>query len=182
MGAVDTSASPGGRVTPARPGLWYGARPAWQLYLERGIHREHHRHVRREQGIGVSWRDSTGWLAYHHDGLDVPGRPAPIPVTVVFFESPPYDTYGITSPNYPRVWADCGAVSPHRMPDDALCLWWPWSPVEQQWTADDGLLPLLNLVRDHLFFEHYWRLTGGHPRGRWLGAEAPHGFATRMAS
>lgn len=182
MGSVEVSTAAAGRVAPARPGLWYGARPAWQLRLERDVHREHHRHLRCEQGIGITWRDSTGWLAYHHDGLDVPGFNAPVPVTVAFFESPPYDTYGISPANYPRVWADCGAVSPHRMPDDALCLYYPRSPVELRWTAPDGLLPLLNLVRDHLFFEHYWRITGGHPRGRWLGTEAPHGFATRRAS
>jgi hypothetical protein len=66
--------------------------------------------------------------------------------------------------------------------DDALCLYYPRSPAEQRWTADDGLVALLNLVRDHLFFEQHWRSTGGHRRGVWLGGEAPHGFPTWSAA
>lgn len=182
MGTVDPADAPAGRNLAARPGLWYGAQPSWQLHLERGIHGEHSRHVRREQGVGLSWRDSTGWLAYHHAGLWVPGRRDPVPVTIAFFESPPYETYGLAPQDYPRVWAGCGQLSKHRMPDDALCLYYPLSPPERRWTESDGLLALLNLVRDHLYFEEYWRLTGGHQRGVWLGAEAEHGFPSARAS
>ena len=161
---------------------WYGAAPAWQLYLERNLWLEHSGHVRREQGIGLTWRDNGGWLAYHHDGLWVPGRRDPVPVTVAFFETPPYPCFGLKPEDYPRVWADCGAASKHRMADDALCLYFPRSAHEQRWTAEEGLLALLNLVRDHLFFEDHWRRTGGGHRGIWLGNEAPHGFPTRRAS
>ncbi|WP_222129334.1 hypothetical protein [Nocardioides sp. zg-1228] len=180
--AADVFRTSGDRDGAGRPVLWYGAQPAWQIDLERDAQRAHGLHLRREQGIGVSWRRSTGWLAYHHDGLNVPGRRDTVPVTVAFFEDPPYDTYGIAPENYPRIWADCGAVSPHRMSDQAPCLYYPWSAVEQRWTAADGLLPLLNLVRDHLYFEHYWRLTGGQRRGQWLGGEAAHGVPDVMAS
>jgi hypothetical protein len=139
--------------------------------------------VRREQGIGMSWRDCGGWLAYRHEGIWVPGRTHPIAVAVAFFESPPYDCYGLRAEDYPRVWADCGALSKHRMPtDDALCLYFPWSPPERRWTAADGLLALLDLARDHLYFEDYWRRTGGPHHGEWLGDEAPHGPPAKRAS
>jgi hypothetical protein len=97
-------------------------------------------------------------------------------VTIVFFASPAYDTYGLAAEDYPRVWADTDDTSPHRMPDGSLCLYYPGDPADRRWQAGLGLLTLLNLIRDHLFFEHYWRSTGGHDRGVWLGPEADHGF------
>lgn len=144
---------------------------------------EHAGRVRREQGHGLTWIDRSGWLAYRHDGLWVPGRRDPVPVTVCFFDDPPYPCWGLAPSDYPRVYADCGAESKHRMPEDgALCLYYPGSDPAQRWIADDGLLALLNLVRDHLFFEAYWRNTGGRRGGQWLANEAPHGFPTQRAS
>lgn len=165
-----------------RGSAWYGASPAWQNHLERGLRDEHTGHLRSERGIGLTWRDNGGWLAYLHDGLWVPGRREPVPVTVAFFERPPYACWRLAPQDYPRVWADCGGRSKHRMSDGALCLYYPGSPCEERWTAEDGLLSLLNLVRDHLFFEDYWRRTGGEHRGIWLGNEAPHGFPAGRAS
>jgi hypothetical protein len=57
------------------------------------------------------------------------------------------------------------------MPDDGLCLFFPHDPPDQRWRAKHGLLCLLDLVRNHLFYELHWRATD-----RWLGPEAPHGF------
>jgi hypothetical protein len=120
-------------------------------------------------------------LTYHHVGLDVPGRVDPVPVTVEFHELPIYDTYGLAAADYPRVLADPGATSPHRLPGDALCLWYPADPTDRRWDYTHGLVALLNLARNHLFFEDYWRETGvaggpGRNAGTWLGDEAPHGF------
>jgi hypothetical protein len=84
--------------------------------------------------------------------------------------------------DYPRVWADCGVRSKHRMPDDSLCLYFAGSPPDARWTAGDGLLALLNLVRDHLMFEEHWRRTGGPRHGEWLGNEAPHRLPEVQAS
>jgi hypothetical protein len=36
---------------------------------------------------------------------------------------------------------------------------------------------VIDLARDHVFFEDHWRATGGRRGGEWLGAEQPHGFA-----
>lgn len=182
MGAVD--ARVGQRQLPGKPRLaWYGASPAWQCALERGLSREHYGKVRRQHGYGLTWRDSAGWLCYQHDGLCVPGRREPVPVTVCFFEQPPYSCWGLPPEDYPRIYADCGAQSKHRMPDDdALCLYFPGSPPSARWSADDGLLALFNLVRDHLYFEEYWRHTGGMHGGEWLGSEAAHGFPVERAS
>ena len=70
-----------------------------------------------------------------------------------------------------------GATSPHRMPaDQALCLYYPVSPTGQRWQPVNGLLSLIDLARDHIFFEDYWRATGAERGGIWLGAEAAHGF------
>ncbi|MFH8564630.1 hypothetical protein [Streptomyces sp. NPDC017988] len=98
-------------------------------------------------------------------------------MTIRFFESPPYATYGQKPEDFPRVHAKPGAASKHRYADDdALCLWYPYDPVEHRWTSDKGLLDLIEIVRRHLFLEHYWRLTGGVHGGRWLVEDAPHGL------
>jgi hypothetical protein len=62
-----------------------------------------------------------------------------------------------------------GPSSPHRFPDESLCIWYPEDPPEQKWMFEDGLLALLNHVQAHLFREAWWRETG-----EWLGPEAPH--------
>lgn len=152
---------------------WYGADPVWRLPFER--------EAKRYYGPAISRELHPATLLYRHAGLDVPGRTALVPVTVRFDAKPCYETYGLRPEDYPRVFADVGLLSPHRMPDRSLCLYYPGDPVERRWIASDGLLALLNLVSDHLFYETYWRHTGGHRRGRWLGAQAPHGYRGRAA-
>ena len=147
---------------------WYGARSSWTLPFRRDAKRYYGDVVRSEL--------HAGYLLYRHEGLDIPGRPEPVPVTVRFDAQPRYETYGLRAEDYPRVYADPGLPSPHRMPDDSLCLFYPGDPPGRRWTADNGLLKLLSLTADHIFFETYWRDTGGHDRGIWLGLEAPHGY------
>ena len=169
---------PGNRAD--RIARWYGSDPLWQLAQERGLADQHHGDVIRRLGADLWLQHAPGWLEYRHTGLVVPGRTDLVPVTVRFYEQPPYDTYGQHPRNYPRVFADPGAASKHRMPDDALCLYYPWHPPERRWTAPDGLLALLNLIRDHLFFELHWRRTLCETGvGEWLGAEEPHGAPGR---
>jgi hypothetical protein len=65
--------------------------------------------------------------------------------------------------------------SPHRRGTHGLCLWrYDVSP-DHRWTADEGLLALIQYCRVHLFQEVYWRETGGDDGGVWAGDEAPHG-------
>lgn len=162
-----------GAVTPAvpdgiRPTLWYGARLAWWAPFERDAKRQHSAHIAAAYG--------PGRLTYRTQ-VEVPGRLDPVGVVVVFFADPPYQRYRLRSQDCPRVWADPRGESPHRMPDDSLCLYSPFDPPERRWTSDDGLLALLNLTRDHLFFEQHWRATD-----IWLGPEAPHGLPKRGAA
>lgn len=156
------------------PGGWYGAQDAWRVPLEAQARRRHGANLR------LSWGDHA--MIYRLSGLFVPGR-EPIDVRVAFFATPYYDTYGLSPQDYPRVFADPGAISPHRMPgDDALCLYFPHSAPERRWRSTDGLLMLLDLVRDHLFFEAHWRDTALRGKAEWLGGEAPHGFARGRAA
>ncbi len=70
---------------------------------------------------------------------------------VVKFEARPrYDTYGLMPDDYPRVYADPKELSPHRMPDGSLCLFYPGDPIDRRWTAKRGLLSLLELAVDHV--------------------------------
>lgn len=179
MGALTgPSRCPG--VAPRLRGLrpWAGESPAWQLALERGLTRAHPGEVTLE--LRRDWVDlherGPGVLIYRHVGLAVPGRTEPMPVRVEFYEQPPYDCYGLQWHDHPRVFADPGAASKHRMPDDALCLYYPGDPAHQRWTAENGLGQLFAIVSDHLFYEQWWRHTGGHNGGEWLGDEAEHGF------
>lgn len=111
-------------------------------------------------------------LVYTHSGIDVPSLPTPVPVRIEFHEYPPYGTFGLHPRDYPRVFADPGAASPHRQPvDGALCLWQPRDAADRRWLATNGLGELLSIIRNHLLFEVHWRATG-----EWLGDEAPHGF------
>ena len=162
---------------------WYATHPEFQRRLEHG-HNDLAEHRRR---VTVQLRPRHALLqrryrvlVYRHAGLDVPGRPRPEPVEVQFYEDPDYETYGLEPADYPRVVADPGAESKHRMPDDSLCLYYPRDPEARRWQHTDGLPALLEVIRDHLFFEDYWRATGGdgrgHGEGIWLGDEAPHGF------
>jgi hypothetical protein len=119
---------------------------------------------------------AAGRLTYTVD-LDVPGRIHPVPVMISFYDTPPYYCYRLPPADYPRVHAELGAASPHRMPDDdALCLWYPADPPERRWTASKGLLDLLDIITSHLLYEAHWRVTG-----RWAGNEAAHGLTEAAA-
>lgn len=107
--------------------------------------------------------------------VDVLGRTKPVPVLVQVWAKPPYYCYGLAPKDFPRVYADLGARSPHRHPDDALCLYKPTDPPGRRWRSSDALDALFELVRLHLFFENTWRITGGQDGdGIWAGDEAPH--------
>jgi hypothetical protein len=161
-----------GPTTP-QPRPWYGATAAWWVPFERGAKRKH--------GDDITTTLGVGQLTYTTE-LEVSGIQDPIAVIVAFFAKPPYVTYGLPAESYPRVWADTVETSPHRMPDNGLCLYYPWDPPERRWRSELGLLSLLNLTRDHLFFEHHWRCTGGPVGGIWLGPEAEHGLSERKTA
>jgi hypothetical protein len=149
---------------------WYGSSPAWRLPMERD--------AKRLYGRELTMNQTPTSLTYRHTGLRVSGRADPVPVTIQFHARPQYSLYGLAPEDYPHVFADPGARSKHRMPDDdSLCLYYVGDPVDRRWTSDKGLLSLLDLTADHLFHEDYWRSTGGTNKGIWLGAEAPHGIA-----
>jgi hypothetical protein len=149
--------------------VWYGVQPAWWAPLERD--------ARRRFGSALLHTYHRGSLTYELSGLDVIGEPAPVNVKVRFYENPPYATSGQGPRDFPRVHAKPGASSKHRYSDDgALCLWHPLDPEERRWTSAKGLLDLIEIIRTHLFLEHYWRLTGGEHGGRWLVEDAPHGM------
>ena len=149
---------------------WFGAEAAWWAPFERD--------ARRRYGELLTIVLAHRRVTYRHAGLEVPGRFAAIPVTVEFYAAPPYDCYGLSAQDYPRVFADPGVSSPHRMPDDSLCLFFPRDG-ERRWRSEDGLLSLLNITRDHLFFELHWRESRGRS---WLGPEAPHGLPGKRAA
>ncbi|GAA3272792.1 hypothetical protein GCM10010493_58360 [Streptomyces lavendulae subsp. grasserius] len=150
-------------------GIWYGVQPAWWAPLERD--------ARHRFGDDLRHAYGRGRLTYRLNGLDVIGEPVPAPVTVRFFDEPPYPAFGQRPRDFPRVYAKAGAASKHRHgADDALCLWQPYDPEERRWTSSKGLLDLFEIVRTHLFMEHWWRLTGGDDGGEWLIEDAPHGL------
>jgi hypothetical protein len=137
--------------------------------------------ARREYGAGLSVRSDAGRLTYTI-ALGVPGRIHPVQVTISFYDRPPYNCYRLPPADYPRVHAEPGALSPHRMPsDDALCLWYPLDPAERRWTTDKGLLDLLDIIASHLLYEAHWQATGGPAGGVWAGDQAAHGFAEEAA-
>lgn len=132
--------------------------------------------ARRAHGAALRVHLEIDFLVYRVP-LEVPGRRNPVPVAVYFYERPPYPCWHLRPEEYPRVLADPGVPSPHRMPgDNALCLYYPASPPPQRWRPENGLLALLDLTRDHLFFEDHWWASGGWRGGEWLGDEQPHGF------
>lgn len=160
---------------PRRP--WVGADPAWQIALEQDAKRLFPGQVTSTMTCALEFPGSPRLLTYRHAGLCVDGRIDRVPVEVQFHEAPNYLTYGLDPLNYPRVFADPGAASKHRMADDALCVWyagdWPW----HRWRHTDGLGYLFQLVADHLLQEAWWRETGAdEDTAEWLGAEMPHGF------
>jgi hypothetical protein len=91
-------------------------------------------------------------------------------------EVPEYDARRIQLelPDYPepclkRALADGPTESLHRFDAQELCLWHPRDEEGETWLAKDGLMPLIEHVRIHLFKEGWWRETG-----EWLGPEYPH--------
>ncbi|MGY5883435.1 hypothetical protein [Modestobacter lacusdianchii] len=152
---------------------WYGLQPWWQMLMEAAARREHGRDLRVHLEVD---------LLVYGVPIEVPGRLDPVPVSVFFFARPPYPCWGLPPEEYPRVIADPDSTSPHRMPgDNALCLYYPLSPPGERWQPKDGLLALIDLTRDHLFFEDHWWATGGKRGGQWLGEEQPHGFPGEAA-
>ncbi len=77
--------------------------------------------------------------------------------------------WNTTEPRLRRVTPDGPADSPHRFGDRALCLWHPDADPSLRWHPDEQLLPLIQIIRVHLWQEAYWRLTG-----EWPGPEVPH--------
>lgn len=154
-------------ITRPTSGTWYGLQPAWQILLETAARREH--------GIRLRLDIQPDHITYYLP-IEVPGRRDSVITRIVFYQRPLYPCWGLPAEEYPRVYAAMGETSPHRMADDALCLYYPHSPGHERWKPLDGLLALIDLVRNHVFFEDYWRATGANYGGVWLGAEAPHGF------
>lgn len=155
---------------------WFGANPSWLLPFESTARRRYGRELHRASDVDT--------LRYEVNDLKVPGRHDPIPLTVVFqritsgclTRSGTRWSLPIPPEDYPRVYADTSAESPHRLPGGALCLYQPFDPPERRWTSDRGLLALIDLARDHVFLETYWRQSGGKRTGVWLTEEAPHGL------
>lgn len=153
---------------------WYGLQQAWLGPLEA--------EAREVHGDGLRVTTFPGRRVYRVS-VEVPGRRQAVEITINFYERPPYDCYGLRPEEYPRVFSCTRGPSPHRMPkDDALCLYYPLSVPERRWRPENGLLALIDLARDHVFFEDHWRATGGDPDGEWLGAEQPHGFPEQVSA
>ena len=174
----------GWRGTRARS-PWYATEVDFQSFLNQDLDQTPEHAQALTAGLtepAALIRNQYRVLTYRHAGLDVPGRRDPVPVVVEFYEDPTYEAYGLHPRDYPRVFADIGKASPHRLTDDALCLYYPLDPPERRWLHTNGLVVLLEIVRQHLLFEEHWRQTGGfgdhrgRNRGTWLGEEAPHGF------
>lgn len=159
-------------VSYRAPARWYGSSLAWRVAVEAA--------ARRAYGAKLHVAEEPGKVEYRI-ALDVHGPNALVDITIAFYAEPPYATYGLPAEDYPRVWAERGLSSKHRMPDDSLCLYYPHDPSSRRWTADKGLLDLLDLVVDHLGYEAFWRATGGEGGGVWPGDEAPHGFPGEAA-
>ena len=142
---------------------WWGSDAGWIYPLER--------EARQQYGSSLRRIERPNLLIYVVD-VPVTARSAPVRVRVEFHRYPTYLTYDLAPSDYPRVFADPGAASPHRMPDGSLCLFHPHDPIERRWTPDKGLNELLNLAARHLFAEDYWRSSNHH----WPFDEAPHGL------
>ncbi|WP_454850189.1 hypothetical protein [Promicromonospora soli] len=117
-------------------------------------------------------------LVYEIPDLEVVGREEPTHVTVRFHRHGGEETFGLDPRDFPKVYT-APADSPHRYPDDALCLYYPLDPPWRRWRSSDGLDVLLTLVANHLFAEDYWSATGGTDGGQWVLDEAPHGIPAR---
>lgn len=156
---------------------WYATDAAWWAPLERDARRRLGPVLRRRYGPARLWHHhDLRMLTYFVDGLEVVGDPDPVDVEIRFHAAPPYDTFGLPAGDYPRVFAKAGVTSKHRYPDGSLCLWTPWDPPRRRWTAEKGLLELIELTRQHLFLENYWRRFQV-----WLVEDSPHGLPRATA-
>lgn len=170
-------------------GAWYATDLDFQAALLRDIdaHDEHAGLITSTLTGPSRHRGRDRVWTFTHAGLNVPAREDRIPVSVEFHEQPNYVTFGLAPYDFPVVFADPGAESKHRHQNiDALCLWFPGDPEDRRWHYTDGLVALFNLARNHLFYEAYWRATGGHGgpgqrEGTWLGDEAAHGYLDALA-
>jgi hypothetical protein len=157
-----------------RPSIWYGEDPRWRLQLEATARAVH--------GNNLAVAERPGRRLHYRVWLDVTGPAELVQADIVFYADPPHECYGQAPRDYPRVWAQVGASSKHRMPGDgALCLWYPQDPLERRWTSEKGLLDLLDIIVDHLLYEAHWRATGAEQGGHWPGDEAEHGFNLEAA-
>lgn len=154
---------------------WFGEEIAFRTALEAGARRRYGRHLTVEilpDMKGDGHKPVPGPLVYRVDGVDVRGKVKPTLVEVRFLPVLPTPYRSLVSPeDYPKVFAESGAQSPHRFPDRSLCLYYPGDDRDLRWSADMGLEALLDMTAEHLYFEEYWRT-----HKKWLGAEAPHGF------
>ena len=175
MGAVSRRTGRRGRSKVAEQRKpWYGLRSSWLEAMEAGAREVH--------GDELRVSEYRGRRVYRVP-VEVPGRLQRVEITINFYERPPYDCYGLRPEEYPRVFSCTRGSSPHRMPTDgALCLYYPRSAPERRWRPENGLLALIDLARDHVFFEDYWRQTGGEKHGVWLGGEQPHGFPEQVCA
>ncbi|MHB1164371.1 MAG: hypothetical protein ACYC90_00325 [Candidatus Nanopelagicales bacterium] len=147
---------------------WYGNDAMWFIRFDRDARAQH--------GRRLSIQLTSGVRTYRLSGLEVPGRDD-VPVRIEFYACAPYYTFGLKPQDYPRVFADPGADSEHRLRDDALCLYAPFDREERRWTSKHGLAQLLNLVRDHLFCEMVWQ-----EKRVWPADAAPHRAPARRAA
>lgn len=149
---------------------WYGNDPVFRIMVERNL--------RAVCGVGRPARGQLlgDRLVYVFGDLEVPGDLARHDLKVVFRPGPlPAWASGIAACDYPSVYTSVDRPRKHFHSDGALCLWASFDPPERRWWHGDGLLPLVELARRHLFFELHWWRTGGGRGGEWLGDEAPHG-------
>lgn len=153
---------------------WYGLQTSWLEAMEADARRVHGDELRVSAFRG---------RRVYSVPVEVPGRLQRVEIKINFYERPPYDCYGLSPEEYPRVFSCTRGPSPHRMPSDgALCLYYPRSAPDRRWRPENGLLALIDLARDHVFFEDYWRDTGGKHGGEWLGGEQPHGFPEQVSA
>ena len=112
---------------------------------------------------------------YWHDGVDVQGRIARVPVKIIFSPVRWFagDDRIRDGRDFPAVYAGYFPGLEHRFADGALCLYYPRDPEQRRWTSEKRLRALLGLAADHLFFEDVFRDTGD-----WIAPQAAHGFPT----
>lgn len=90
--------------------------------------------------------------------VDVPSIPKRRSVAICFWDAP--------SRSRPVVMVSGPARSRHRFRHfrpTSLCLYYGPDPDSMKWTLNDGLVGLIDLIREHLFKEEWWRTTGIWP-------------------